>query len=116
MANLINSAQCYRAWVDWDTIATAVQDKTSLLNVGERLLKRYPQLQIDYADARRLIAAAPNGSPGQRVLTEMLVDVGEEQKALAPGFLPSLERRLSTLRLGLPALSSAAAGQDKLKV
>ena len=66
------------------------------LPVAAKLLDNHEKLVAAYRTAREIVAAHP-GTDGARVLAEML-DVGGEQKALAPGFRPALKKEVAALR------------------
>lgn len=112
MKDLVLCAPVYRAYADWKKVQGALSRPEEFLPVAKRLLDGYDKLVATYKDARAIIKAHP-GSDGAQVLSEML-EVGEEKKALAPGFLPALKRDVAALTrkfgenvLGLKITASA---------
>jgi hypothetical protein len=96
MRDLIRTATAYRAYRDWKQVLGDMDEPGQILAVIDQLLRELPRLAEVGETARQLIAACP-GSPGARVLEEMLALVDEE--AMRPGFAGDLEqerRRLET--------------------
>lgn len=89
-------APTYRAYADWKKVQASLSDPAQFLPVAEKLLNSYDPLVAAYTDARAIIKAYPK-SDGAQVLREMLA-VGEEEKALAPGFLAALKKEVAGLR------------------
>ncbi len=85
MADLIRHSLLYRQWADWSRVAGDLADPTRLERMRVELLENLPAVRRTYAAARQLIDAYP-GSDGARVLREMLEEVGDEARVLAPGF------------------------------
>lgn len=96
MKALITCSTIYRAYADWKKVQSALTRPEEFLPVAAKLLEIYGQLAATYKDARDIVKAYPK-SDGARVLSEML-DLGEHQKVLAPGFLPALKKEVSALR------------------
>jgi hypothetical protein len=78
MKDLVICAPVYRAYADW-----------------KKLLESCDKLVATYRDARAIVNAHPK-SDGAQVLREML-EVGGEQKVLAPTFLKALKREVAAL-------------------
>ncbi len=96
MKAMVLYAPMYRAYADWKKVESALADPTEMQPVAQQLLDNYSALCSAYKDARAIIKAHPR-SDGARVLAEML-EVGEEKKALAPGFLVALKKDVAALR------------------
>ena len=113
MKDLLDCAHAYRAYADWERVATDLTRPRELLAIAKHLLAIYPRLRTAYRAARRLITAAPEG-PGCRVLREMLEDVGDESAALRRGAEARLRRRIAALaRLKDKAANSARSAHPK---
>jgi len=95
MKDIVIYAPIYRAYADWKKVQTALSRPEEFLPVAQRLLDSYDKLGVAYRDARAIVDAYPN-SDGAQVLREML-EVGEEEKALAPDFLPTLQQEVAAL-------------------
>jgi hypothetical protein len=99
MRDLIRTATAYRAYRDWNQVRDDMADPGRFLDVVDRLLEALPRLAEATRLARRLIAAHP-GSPGARVLGEMLALLDEQ--ATSPGFAKDLEREQRALAGSAP--------------
>ncbi len=93
----------YRAYTDWMKVADELVDPQPLYKLLNDLIDVYPGLRENYAMARKLIDAYP-ASEAARVLREMLVDIGEEERALAPGFIEELIARRDAMQRMMPEL------------
>ncbi|MFA5205568.1 MAG: Gfo/Idh/MocA family oxidoreductase [Lentisphaeria bacterium] len=96
MKGMVEYAPVYRAYADWKKVQPALARPEEFRPVAARLLDSYEKLTAAYRDARAIVDAQP-GTDGARVLAEML-EVGEEQQVLAPGFLPALKQEVATLK------------------
>jgi hypothetical protein len=96
MKEMILFAPTYRAYADWKKVQPSLVRPEEFQPLAEKLLKSYDSLVACYRDARAIVKAYPK-SDGARVLSEML-EVGEEKKVLAPGFLPALKKDVEALR------------------
>ena len=86
MKELIACTLTYRAYADWASVAGDMERPEELQPLRAKLIESFPQLQKTYQAARRLIDAYP-ASNGARVLREMLEEVGDEARVMAPGFI-----------------------------
>lgn len=96
MKDLIFHAPIYRAYADWKKVLTAMVQPAEFLPIATQLLDGYDKLVAAYKQARAIIKDYPN-SDGAKVLAEML-KLGEEEKVLAPDFLPALKKDVAALR------------------
>jgi hypothetical protein len=85
-----------RAYMDWKKVQASMTDPAQFLPVAEKLLNNYDKLVPVYKDARQIAKAYPK-TDGARLLRELLA-LGEEKKALAPGFLPALKKDVAALK------------------
>lgn len=119
MKNMVVYAPIYRAYADWSKVQNALSNPADMLPVAQRLLDNYDRLAAAYRDARAIIAEQPQSDAAQ-VLSEMLA-VGEEEKALAPGFLAGLKKDVAALRrkyggLELKAFESSPLLPDRTPI
>ena len=96
MKDIVIYAPMYRAYADWKKVQSSMTRPEEFLPVAKRLLENHDKLVATYKDARAIVDAYPD-SDGARVLGEML-EVGEEKKVLAAGFLPALKKDVSALK------------------
>ncbi len=96
MKDMVIYAPVYRAYADWKKVQASMSNQMEFIPVAERLLTSYAQLVATFKDARAIVNAYPK-SDGARVLKEMLV-LGDEEKVLAPSFLPALKKDVAALR------------------
>lgn len=94
--DLIVHVRTYRAYVDWLAVSDELADKSSLIKLLDDLITSYPDLEATYRAARKIVAAYPR-SDGAKVLREML-ELGDHEHVLAPGFLTRLKRKRTGLR------------------
>ena len=122
MKDLVLLAPISRAYADWKKVQAALTRQEEFLPIAQRLLASYDKLVSTYRDARAIVDAYPS-SDGARVLSEML-DMGEERKVLAPGFLPALKKDVAKLRklhgggeaVVLEKLEGSPLLQDKTRI
>jgi len=95
MKDMTICAPAYRAYADWKKVQKTLVDPGQFLPVAKRLLENYDNLVVAYREARAIVDAYPQ-SDGAQVLSEML-EVGEEKKALAPGFPAALKKEVAAL-------------------
>ena len=96
MKEMVIYAPIVRAYADWKKVQGALTDPAAFKPVAANLLASYDKLTAAYREARGIVKAFPN-TDGARVLSEML-EVGEEKKALAPGFLSALKKEVAVLK------------------
>lgn len=96
MKEMTICAPMFRAYADWKKVQSSIAEPAQFLPVASRLLDNYDHLVSTYRDARAIVDAYP-GSDGAKVLAEML-EVGQEQGALAPDFRAALKREVAALR------------------
>ncbi|OPZ88074.1 MAG: Alpha-N-acetylgalactosaminidase [bacterium ADurb.Bin429] len=106
MANLIRCSLTYRAYADWTRVVDNMTDPERVLAMLENLQAMLPELRETYAAARRIIDAYP-ASDGAKVLRQMLDDVGDEARVMAPGFADELDAEAAALRERVAALTAA---------
>ena len=121
MKDMVIYAPIYRAYADWKKVQAAMKDPAQFLPIAKRLLDSYDRLAATYKDARAIVDAHP-GSDGAQVLREML-EMGEEQKVLAPAFLPALKKDVRALakkhgdgQSGLRQIVASALLSDKTRI
>jgi hypothetical protein len=96
MAALIRYSTAYRAYADWERVASDLARPAELLPIVENLANQYDDLLTTYALARRIVTACP-GTDGARVLAEMLA-LGGEAVATTPAFRTALLARRDSLK------------------
>jgi hypothetical protein len=96
MKDMTLYAPAYRAYVDWKKVQTALVSQEQFLPIAQNLLDLYDKLVVTFRNARAIVKDYPS-SDGAQVLREML-EVGEADKALSPGFLPALKKDVSSLK------------------
>ncbi len=85
MADLIRSCLLYRQWADWSRVIEDVKEPAKIHALRDELMRKLPEIRRTYAAARSLIEAYPESDAAQ-VLREMLTEVGDESRVMAPGF------------------------------
>lgn len=85
MADLIRCSLLYRQWADWSRVRHDMTDPDRLRQLKAELLEKLPEIRGTYAAARQLINAYPE-SDAACVLREMLENVGDERRVMAPDF------------------------------
>ena len=102
MRDLIRGVTAYRAWRDWRQVAAELDQPARLGEFADALQSELPRLAEVVPTARRLMAAYP-GTPGARVLGEMLA-LADDVDLAGTAFAADLaaERR----RLALPSASA----------
>ncbi len=96
MKDMVIYAPTYRAYADWKKVQGALSNPAAFKPVAANLLASYDKLTAAYREAREIVKAFPN-TDGAQALSEML-EVGEEKKVLAPGFLPALKKEVAALK------------------
>jgi hypothetical protein len=91
MSDLIRHALAVRAVTDWAAVIDDTVADENLVKSMDAVIDGFADIKAAYAQARRTIDAHPKANAA-RVLREMLEDIGQEARVLAPDFLPWVKR------------------------